>query len=171
MNDFTERLRQTRSTAVHLEMRDTYAAQDGGGFAEWLRTGTANTDIASPKWTAWAGTIREAVGRGVTIRRARIISEPVTDYIRYEHALTVANVAIGEMVRWLPRHRTFDLALPGVDFWLFDGEVVRFNHFTGDGAWAEPRVTYSTDPSVTRMCARAFGAVWDRGIDHAKYTI
>lgn len=27
----------------------------------------------------------------------------------------------GEDVRWLPDRRTSDIALPGDDFWLFDG--------------------------------------------------
>ncbi|WP_457033928.1 DUF6879 family protein [Kitasatospora sp. P5_F3] len=26
------------------------------------------------------------------------------------------------------------IALPGNEFWLLDGRIVRFNHFTGDGA-------------------------------------
>ncbi len=107
--------------------------------------------------------VREAVGRGVVMRRARIVSVPVTDYIRYEHAGTPVNLA-GELVRRLPRRQASDIALPGNDFWLFDKSVVLFNHFTGDGAWDEPRWSATRDPAVIELCARAFEAVWDRAI-------
>jgi len=40
--------------------------------------------------------------RGVQIRRVRIVSEPVTDYIMFEHATTGSNVAAREDVCWLP---------------------------------------------------------------------
>ncbi|MEU4301916.1 DUF6879 family protein [Kitasatospora aureofaciens] len=169
--DFSELLAGARHSAVHLEMRDTYAGQDSGRFAEFQRTGIADLDPDSPFWTPWTSMIRDAVGRGVAIRRARIVSEPVTDYVRYEHTLTVANVSIGEQVRWLPRRLASDIALPGNDFWLFDGRIVRFNHFTGTGAWADPRVEMREDPAVAKLCADAFEAVWERGIDHEKYTV
>ena len=55
-------------------------------------------------WHALAG---GALARGVVMRRARIISEPVTPYIRYEYDVTDSmNIAAGEQVRWLPRRRT-----------------------------------------------------------------
>ncbi|GAA1965797.1 DUF6879 family protein [Kitasatospora viridis] len=168
---FAELLATARHSAVHLEMRDTYHGQDSGGFAEYLRSGYANTDIASAHWTRWGDMVAEAAGRGVALRRARIVSQPVTDYIRYEHALTQANVALGEQVRWLPRRLASDLALPGNDYWLFDDERVLFNHFTGDGAWADPRLTHVDDPAVVKLCADAFEAVWDRAVDHADFTV
>jgi hypothetical protein len=61
------------------------------------------------------------------------VSEPVTDYIRYEHAGAVVNVSAGEQVRWLPRRRAVELLLPGADLWIFGGTQVLFNHFTGTG--------------------------------------
>ncbi|MEU6967644.1 DUF6879 family protein [Kitasatospora aureofaciens] len=169
--DFASLLESAQHSAVHLEMRDTYAGQDSGGFAEYLRSGFADNDPGSQHWSRWGSMVRAATGRGVVMRRARIVSEPVTDYIRYEHALTVANVALGEQVRWLPRRASAEIALPGTDFWLFDGAAVLFNHFTGDGAWADPRLTFTDDPAVAKLCASAFDAVWERGIDHNKYTV
>ncbi|GAB7186510.1 hypothetical protein ATKI12_6341 [Kitasatospora sp. Ki12] len=171
MPDFADLLEGAQHSAVHLEMRDTYAGQDSGGFAEYLRSGYADNDPESQHWTRWGAMVRAATNRGVQMRRARIVSEPVTDYIRYEHALTVANLALGEQVRWLPRRGSSDIALPGNDFWLFDGTAVLFNHFAGDGAWAEPRLTFTEDPAVVKLCASAFEAVWERGIDHDEYTV
>lgn len=60
--------------------------------------------------------VAETTRRGVQMRRARIVSEPITPYIRYEYDGTFSNIAAGEDVRWLPRPRTADLLLPGVDF-------------------------------------------------------
>ena len=67
------------------------------------------------------------------MRRARIVSEPVSEYIRFEHDVTYTNVAAGEEVRWLPRRLASDIALPGNDFWLFDERLAVFNHFAGAG--------------------------------------
>jgi len=88
---------------------------------------------------------------GSKIRRARVVSEPVTEYIRFEHAITAdLNVAAGEQVRWLPRRRASDLALPGSDFWLFDDQLIIFNHFAGDGSWPPDGFATTTDPAVVK---------------------
>ncbi|MBB6348767.1 DUF6879 family protein [Nonomuraea muscovyensis] len=155
--------RCTRS-ALHLEMRDGYG-YSSPGFRAW-RDGKPfdRTDFDAP----WVNLIRATVDRGVVVRRARIVSEPVSDYIRYEHSATPhANLAGGELVRWLPRQRASDLALPGNDFWLFDGELVRFGLHSGDGE--ATGYDFSEDAAVVKLCATAFEAVWQRGIDHTEY--
>ncbi|RKN50090.1 hypothetical protein D7231_35825 [Streptomyces klenkii] len=167
---FAEQLADCHHSAVHLEMRDAYGiAAEADEFAAWL----AGDDSSRRDWggrrKAWLDTVREAVGRGVVMRRARIVSEPVSEYIRFEHAGTPLNITAGEDVRWLPRRRASDIALPGNDFWLFDNRVVRFNHFTGDGASAGPEVT--DDPAVVALCATAFEAVWERAVPHAEYHV
>lgn len=113
--------------------------------------------------------VAEATRRGVVMRRARIISEPISDYIRYEYDGTFTNIAAGEQVRWLPRRRTGELLLPGVDFWVFDDELVIFNHFTGDGQLAEHGMELSRKSDVVERCAAAFEAVWERAIPHEQY--
>lgn len=168
--DFAELLKSARHTAVHLEMRDSYSVGDETEtFERFLRTGEADLDPDSAFWQGWTPLVREAVGRGVSMRRARIVSEPVTDYIRYEHALTPVNIAVGEQVRWLPRPQASEIALPGNDLWLIDDRLVLFHYFTGDGDWAGHE--YSEDPAVVRLCASAFEAAWERGVDHEKFTV
>ncbi|WP_030840684.1 DUF6879 family protein [Streptomyces hygroscopicus] len=169
---FDELFQAARHSAVHLEMRDQYAVGDeADDFNTWLATGRRDVDPASEYWAPWTDMISRAVARGVVVRRARIVSEPVTDYIRYEHAGTVVNVAAGEQVRWLPRRRAVDLMLPGADLWLFDGAQVLFNHFTGDGNWADPDMELRTEPVIVKQCSEAFDAVWDRAIPHDQYEI
>ncbi|MEU6085603.1 DUF6879 family protein [Streptomyces sp. NPDC047085] len=167
---FDELLDGAQSSAVHLEMRDAYGvASEADDFARWKRTGQRDTDPDSPYWGPWVALIRRTVARGVTVRRARIVSEPVSDYIRYEHASTVVNLGAGEQVRWLARRRASDIALPGNDFWLIDGRLVRWNHFTGNGASAGGEI--SEDPAAAKLCADAFEAVWARAVPHENYKI
>ncbi|WP_228979743.1 DUF6879 family protein [Streptomyces sp. DH12] len=167
---FADQLRAARWSAVHLEMRDHYSvSNEVDDFRAWQQTGRRDTSTDSAYWASWVQLVRDAAARGVSVRRARIISEPVTEYIRYEHAGTVVNLLAGEQVRWLPRRLASDIALPGNDFWLFDDRVVRWNHFTGDGASAGQEV--SEDPAAAKLCAAAFEAVWARGVPHGQYEI
>jgi hypothetical protein len=150
-------------------MRDVYAvAPENPQFAMWRETGQRDGP-ESDYWRDWVATIRRAVSRGVTVRRARIVSEPVTEYIRFEHAGTFVNVAAGEDVRWLPRHRAADIALPGTDFWLFDDKLIRFGHFSGDGHVTSHELADSL-PTVT-LCSMAFETAWARATPHEQYEI
>lgn len=83
------------------------------------------------------------------------------------HLTGSMNVAAGEQVRWLPRRRASDIALPGNDFWLFDDRLVRFGLFACDGAVIGHEL--ADDPRVIPLCASAFEAVWDRATDHEDY--
>lgn len=148
---------------MHLETRDAYTPSDPL-FLDWL----AGRIIPEPALPEWRDLVRAHVARGVRFRRARVISEPVSDYIRYEHHITAGtNIGAGEEVRWLPRKRASDLCLPGNDFWLFDDHLIRFHHFSGDGEIVGDELI--ADPAVIRMCAAAFEAVWERAIPHAIY--
>lgn len=169
---FNELLAAAGHSAVHLEMRDSYGVGDEAeDFENWMRTGQRDLDPTSTYWAPWVDLIRSTIARGVVVRRARVVSEPVTDYIRYEHAGTAVNVQAGEQVRWLPRRQASDIALPGNDCWVFDGETVLFNHFSGDGNWSEPGWEFRTEPAVARLASAAFETVWERGVPHEKYSV
>lgn len=106
-----EALGRARSSAVHLEMRDIYTLDDPD-FADW-RAGV-RFDPAE-RWKSWFDLVVSTVSRGVRMRRARVVSEPVSEYIKFEYDVTERhNVAAGEEVRWLPRRRAADLALRGL---------------------------------------------------------
>lgn len=170
LTDFSGLIRSVQKSAVHLEMRDGYGVDNEiKGFAEWKQGHRLNPDDRASWWRPWLDLVQEVTAKGVLIRRARVISEPVSDYIRFEHSFTFTNVAAGERVRWLPRRQASDLALPGNDFWLFDGKLVQFNIFDGVGRWVHTDQT--EDPAMAAHCAAAFEAVWERGIPHEKYTV
>lgn len=169
---FDDLLATARESAVHLEMRDVYGVGDeADDFERWKSTGVRDVDPTSAYWAPWVRRIREANTRGVAVRRARIVSEPVTNYIRYEHAGTAVNILAGEEVRWLGRRHASDLLLPGNDLWIFDGKTLLFNHFTGIGNWADPGLELRVEPDVVKQCAAAFDAVWERAVPHDQYTL
>ncbi|MFF0488046.1 DUF6879 family protein [Nocardia sp. NPDC003482] len=154
----------TRS-ALHLELRDVYAVPDETErIAKWQAGQLTETEDRE-WWAPWLDMTRAMVARGVDLRRARIVSEPLSDYIHYEWA-TTRNPEGGEDVRWLPRHKATGLLVPPVDFWLFDDRVV-WNHFAGNGSWAGNEIVH--DPRVVRACREAFESVWEAATPHNEY--
>ncbi|SER05030.1 hypothetical protein SAMN04487983_1010212 [Streptomyces sp. yr375] len=166
-----ELLARTRRSAVHLEMRDVYMQSDPE-YVAWQEGARGTSRYLDQETRPWLRLMRETTGRGVAVRRARIVSEPVTDYIRFEHHVTAGNIAAGEQVRWLPRRRASDLALPGNDFWLFDDSLVVLLHFTGDGELSPAGdEEHTRDPALVRLCATAFEAVWERAVPHEEHQL
>jgi hypothetical protein len=156
--------------ALHLEMRDVYAVKDEAErFARFLEKGYRDHDAEAEERRPWMTLIQNATAAGKMFRRARIISEPVTDYIRYEWEGAGPNIEAGEEIKWLPRRSASAIALPGNDFWLFDDATVVFTVFTGEGDVFERQLT--TDPAVVQLCHSAFEAVWSLAIRHSEYKL
>jgi hypothetical protein len=146
-----------------MEMRDAYTP----GYQQFLDW-KAGKEIPEPALPDWYDLVRTHTGRGVRFRRVRVVSEPVTDFIRFEYETTAGlNIAAGEDVRWLPRRLASDLCLPGNDYWVFDDQRVRFGYFSGDGDVLGHEL--SDDAAVVKMCAASFEAAWSRAIPHAGY--
>lgn len=154
---FRELIAATTTSAVHLETWDDPA------FLDWK----AGRPVAAPAGAAWYDLVREHTARGVSFRRARIISEPLADYARFEFQSTEFNISAGKLVRWLPRHTAPGLLVPLADYWVFDDKLVRFGFFAGDGAFL--RHELDDDPEVARACAEAFERVWELATPHDDY--
>lgn len=154
--------------ALHLELRDVYAVKDEAErFARFLEKGYRDHDVEAEERQPWMALIQDATAAGKVFRRARVISEPVTDYIRYEWAGTESNVEAGEEIKWLPRRLASAIPMPGNDFWLFDNSTVVFTVFTGEGDVFERQLT--VNPTVVQLCHSAFETVWSLAIPHAEY--
>ncbi|NUK56820.1 DUF6879 family protein [Streptomyces lunaelactis] len=165
--EFSELLADAKRSAVHLEMRDSYYSNPR--FEAWQQGHRTDWDDRASWWRPFHQQIADAVARGVSVRRARVVSEPVTEYIRWEHYVTHSNVTAGERVRWLPRREATELLLPGNDFWIFDDRTIRVHHFSGDGDWADKELR--DDPGVVDMYSAAFEKIWERAIPHDQYEI
>ena len=153
--------------AFHLELKDEYAtAIEDGPFAKWLKGEPDDFAWLRP----WRARIRNATQAGKTVRRVRVISEPITDYIRWEHSSTVHNLEVGEDIRWLPRHRLpIDFVFPAKrnDWWLFDDRLIAVGHFHDDGSVQGHEII--TDGAVVADCVRVRDRLWTIAIPHSEY--
>jgi hypothetical protein len=167
---WAELLTSCRRSASHLEMRDSYAAEDEKErLQRFLATGRRDHAAEYPERREWLDLMRRVTADGVRVRRARIVSEPVSGYIRFEWHGAGPTIEAGEDLRWLPRRLASGIALPGNDFWLLDEQRAMFNHFSGDGVPLGQEIT--DDPAVVELCRSAFEAVWKTAVPHHEYQI
>jgi hypothetical protein len=159
-----ELFRSAVRSAVHLELRDSYTPND----PNWRDWREGRRFDPAERYRNWFDLTATTTARGVEVRRMRLVSEPVTDYIRFEYDVTAGlNIAAGEQVRWLPRRQAADLLVPGSDFWAFDDAMVVFNHFDGVGDWVcEER---RDDAALAKRLTAAFETIWERAIPHDQY--
>lgn len=150
--------------AVHLEMRDAYGtATELPYLAKWA---AGEPDDLS--WLdGWSSTLRDHVEAGRSVRRARIVSEPLSDYQRWSHAIASPMIDAGEDIRWVPRRRVSSSAFPGNDYYLFDDRLVVFLHYSGNGLGTGK--VASTDPADIHLCRSAFEAAWRVSMAHRDY--
>ncbi|UGQ14785.1 hypothetical protein LO772_15140 [Yinghuangia sp. ASG 101] len=167
--DYPALLHACRSSAMHVEMRDAYAvSHEDEDWAAWL-AGERDPARNEDRWSPFCAAMSQVTARGVAARRLRVVSTPVTEYVKFEHAGTPANVRAGEQVRWLPRMDARDLLLPPLDFWIFDETRLLLHHFDGDGAWLGHE--FSDDPQLIEVYLGAFARLWERGVPHREFAV
>ena len=150
--------------ALHLEMRDAYGtAAELPHMARWARG--EDDDL---EWLQdWCDLLRHHSKAGRRVRRARVVSEPLSDYQRWSSSIAHPMVEAGEDIRWVPRSLVSSVALPGNDFYLFDDRLVVFLLHSGNGL-SVGKVS-SVDPADLRFCRVAFETVWQLSIPHLEY--
>ncbi|MER5889560.1 DUF6879 family protein [Streptomyces sp. NPDC001941] len=163
-----EALAKAQRSAVHLEMRDSYM-RDDPEFIRWQEGHRYDPADRASWWRSWLDVVVATTARGVAMRRLRVVSEPLSDYARYEYDITFTNVAAGEQVRWLPRSRAKGLLLPVLDGWVMDADTVILHHFSGDGQWIGDRMEVVHDAAMAERIVAAYDAAWERAIPHEEY--
>lgn len=154
--------------AFHLELRDAYhVSSEDESYRRW-RNGEAPdpSDYDRP----WLRRIRSIVKSGRAVRRVRVISEPLSEYIRYEYYGTPQSVAAGEDIRWFPRRLLpADIVFPldGRDWWLFDDCLLAISNFDKNGVSQGSEI--STDPALVGQCISVRDLLWDAAIPHRDY--
>ncbi|MEU6587242.1 DUF6879 family protein [Nocardia sp. NPDC046763] len=163
-DDFEQLLTEFQAESIHLETRDAYGtAVELPHMAQW-----AAGEPDDLEWLqGWCSTLREHTAAGKSIRRARIVSEPLSDYQRWSYSIAWPMVGAGEDIRWTPRRLVSSIAMPGNDFYLFDDRLAVFLHYAGNGLGTGK--TASTDPADLQLCRTAFEAVWKLAIPHREY--
>jgi hypothetical protein len=149
---------------IHLETRDAYGtAVELPHMAKWAAGEPDDLAWLQP----WCATLRGHIRAGRQVRRARIVSEPLSDYQRWSYNIASSMVEAGEDIRWVPRRLVSSIAVPGNDFYVFDDRLVVFLHYAGNGL-AVDKVA-STDPADVELCRTSFEAVWQLAVPHRDY--
>ena len=150
---------------VHLETRDSYGTEvELPHMAAWQRG--EHDDLTWLGW--WLEMLRGHAAAGRTCRRARVVSEPLSDYQRWTLSHAAVLAAAGEEIGYVSRRQLPTVALPGSgDFYVFDDELVLFLHYAGNGTNVAFEMT--ADPATVQACARAFATVWDRATPACDY--
>jgi hypothetical protein len=162
--EFDRLLRGFERESIHLETRDAYGTVvELPHMAKWA-AGEPD-DFA---WLDdWCTTLRAHRAAGRSMRRARIVSEPLSEYQRWSYSIARPMVEAGEDIRWVPRRLVSSIGLPGNDFYLFDGRLVVFLIYSGNGLNVD--FQSSTDSTDIDLCRTAFEAVWRFAIPHRDY--
>jgi hypothetical protein len=154
--------------AFHLELRDSYYVDsEDESYRRWKRGDPPDPrELERP----WLQRMRRVIKSGKTVRRVRVVTEPLSEYIRFEYDSTLENLMAGEDIRWLPRHlvpEDVTFPLEGRDWWLFDDSLIAAGHFDEHGRSLGSDV--STDPALIRQCGSVRDRLWPIAVPHGEY--
>lgn len=147
--EFTPVLRGFHLSAWRLETLQQYG---NSGEDERLRRFLAGESyVPTTAKEQWLSTVRDNLAAGRTMGRVHVVTEPLTDYMRYELTWGYGpNVEAGEDVRLIPipaDDGQWPTGLrPGDDFWLFDSQDLYVMRYADDGTWLS--VEPETDPAA-----------------------
>ncbi|MBF6332524.1 DUF6879 family protein [Nocardia transvalensis] len=155
-----------RREAFHLELQDEYGTSEGiEPFRNWLEGGR-DEDYG---WLrSWLDLVSDMTMHGATMRRARVVTVPHTDYTQWLLEVSRQNIAAGEEIRYIPRDRVDPNRLTTDDWWLLDDRTVAFTAFEPDGRLGGGAVT--NDPRIVAYCREVRDYVWKAAIPYAEYT-
>lgn len=165
--DFEERFETFERSAWRLECQGVYHEPEE---AEPLRRFLAGESDDLSWFADWPEWVAGKVAAGRRIGRVRVLTEPITGYLRFElERLTPPALEAGEDIRVLPAASFDGLGVPSEDFWLFDDEaagVLRFGDTGVNGVdeVSEPdRVAEFVDRRERVMAASVSYREWVTG--------
>lgn len=139
-SEFKALMDRWESTAWRWECQGVYREpSEEAPLARFRESG--QVDLA---WFAgWLARVRAWRAAGKRMGRVRMLTDPLTEYLRFELAITPPALDAGEDIRFLPAVRAADLGMPAEDFWLFDSTLVVVMAF-GDHGVSGARVITET---------------------------
>ncbi|PXY33539.1 hypothetical protein BAY59_10675 [Prauserella coralliicola] len=114
----------------------------------------------------WLAEVRRNTDAGRRYSRVRVLTDPLTDYLRFELAMTPYNIDAGEDVRVLSKERQRELSLPSQDFWLFDDEWAAVMRF-GDQGLIDAEVV--SDPAALDLFREIRDLAWKEAVPFRDY--
>lgn len=129
--DFADLFRRFSRSAWRWEAQGVYLQPDE--VEPWQRWREGTPALTFLDWLRpWLDEVQAATRAGRRFERVRMMTEPPTEYLRWQMEVTPANVKAGEVIHILSEPMARTLGLPQEDFWLFDDERVAVLHFTSD---------------------------------------
>jgi hypothetical protein len=133
-------------TCFRLETRQQYAEPGEEGPLQSFLAGQEPSSY--PDKEAWLAVVRAGVAAGKVLQRVHVVSEPLTDYLRFEIGWSYRlNAEAGEDIR-ISRAAA---ALPADDYWLFDSRALARLQYDGGGALTGVELT--ADPAAVVQAA------------------
>jgi hypothetical protein len=94
----------------------------------------------------WLNMVREATAGGRLFSRVRVVTFPLTDYIRFTMWVAGYTRKAGDDIRYLTRDQAAAAELPAHDFWLFDSRKLVMMNFDENARFVGAEVI--EDPSA-----------------------
>jgi hypothetical protein len=153
-----------RYSLFRLETLQQYSgSSEDEAIAEWRRTGVVPV---TDELREWCERIQQRVQNGCRVQRVHVVTEPLTDYMRFELASYAPNVEAGEDVRIIPARDGWwpnDVA-PNTDFWLIDGRHLWSMRYGSRGQWLGAELVTDArqvvDAGAARDAALAQSVSW-----------
>jgi hypothetical protein len=129
------------------------------------RTGQPHEDTDDDR--AWFGYVDGLRRRGIPFERVRMLTEPLTTYLRWMLATTHRNVDAGEDIRWITQSKARELGMPDYDFYILDDDRLVILRFDDDTVLLGADVT--DDPDAVARHQEWRSLVWRHAVPHREY--
>jgi hypothetical protein len=160
--DFNNLFKYFQHTAFRLEVQPVYLVEDEQEQVAAFLAGSARPPTEFESYAAWLQQIRTLTAEGKRIGRVRVLTEPPTDYLRWEAWAGQWNITAGEDIRYIASSRANEIGLPlDYDWWLFDSLRLAVMKFDPDGRPLGGEII--TDPAIVVK----HGAWRDLAIHHS----
>jgi len=136
MADLVWWLSNFQRSAFRLETLPAYSVPQE---VEMLAAFKRGEDVRLPKDHPWLKKVRQHTRDGKRMERVRLVSYPLSDYLRFELSMYPQCVEAGEQIRIASLNEHPELGACNQDCWLFDDSVVLTLVYDSAGRFLEVR--------------------------------
>lgn len=147
-------------TAWRLECQGVYHEPDEQEPLRRFLAGQEPDHAWLEDWLDWIRTLRAGNRK---LGRVRVLTEPLTDYLRFELSITPPAIEAGEDIRVLPEAEFAALDIPTEDFWIFDDATVGILEF-GPAGFETAQII--TDPGEVSVYRDRQQRAWDAAVPY-----
>lgn len=164
-SDFTEPFLAFTRSAFRLETLPEYRVNyEEKLIADYLDGKKVSYDSEQARW--WTDLVHDRTSSGKSMSRVHVVSEPLTDYLRFELGVAYPQTSqAGEEIRLISEDDFDDLCdedefdVPfnrwgALDFWLFDDSRLFLLDYSDDGTWLGQNESFDEDDIKDAMRIR-----------------